>query len=247
MYQLRTKGSTALLLIIVVSLLSACGPTQAAQPTSTLDPQMIYTAAAQTVQAQFTQAALLTPSPTATQEATATLAVPTIDTSLPTLPGPGSVTLAPTLAAPGSAIVTLTLMANALPTTAPASNSRVTAQWVKNDPSDGAVILAGTKFDIAWTIKNTGTTTWNTNYTYGYLSGAKYFERLSYNFRKEVKPGEEVTILVDAVAPSTSGSYYTWWKIKDDQGNNIGDVDLTITVVQPNETPKTTPTTAATP
>ncbi len=243
MYTPKTKAGTALLFLVLVSLLAACSPGQAAQTTPTMDPNMIYTAAAQTVQAQFTQNALLTPSATATQESTPTLAVPTIDTSLPTLPAPGSVTQA----APGAVLpaVTLTPMTVVQPTSA--VPSRITAQWVKNDPADNTIVLAGTKFDIAWTIKNIGTTTWNTNYSYGYLSGAKYFERLTYNFRKEVKPGEEVTILVDAIAPSTSGSYYTWWKIKDDQGNNIGDVDLTITVVQPNETPKTTPTTAATP
>lgn len=240
MYQHKTKAGAALVLIIMASLLAACGA-PAAQPTSTMDPNLIYTAAAQTVQAQFTQAALLTPSPTATEAATATLAVPTIDTSLPTLPGPGSATQASTSAV--APIVTLTPMGAVQPTSA-AAPSRITAQWVKNDPPDGTIVLAGTKFDIAWTIKNTGTTTWNTNYTYGYLSGDKYFEKLTYNFRKEVKPGEEVTILVDAVAPSKSGSYYTWWKIKDDQGTNIGDVDLTITVVQPNETPKVTATTA---
>lgn len=240
MYQHKTKAGAALVLLTLASLLAACGA-PAAQPTSTMDPNLIYTAAAQTVQAQFTEAAALTPSPTATEAATATLAVPTIDTSLPTLPGPGSATQAAT-AAGAAPIVTLTPLGAVVPTAA--APSRVTAQWVKNDPADGTIILAGTKFDIAWTIKNTGTTTWNTNYTYGYLSGDKYFEKLNYNLPKEVKPGEEITILVDAVAPSKSGSYYTWWKIKDDLGANIGDVDLTISVVQPNETPKVTATTA---
>lgn len=241
MYQHKTKAGAALLILVMAGLLAACGA-PAAQPTSTMDPNLIYTAAAQTVQAQFTQAAALTPSPTATEAATATLAVPTIDTSLPTLPGPGSSTQASTSAV-AAPVVTLTPLGAALPTSA-AAPSRVTAQWVKNDPPDGTIVLAGTKFDIAWTVKNSGTTTWNTKYSYGYLSGDKYFEKLVYSLPKEVKPGEEITILVDAIAPSKSGTYYTWWKIKDDLGNNIGDVDLTITVAQPNETPKTTATTA---
>ena len=66
MYQPRTKAGTALLLLILVSLLTACNTPTAEQPTSTMDPNMIYTAAAQTVQAQFTQNAALTPSATAT-------------------------------------------------------------------------------------------------------------------------------------------------------------------------------------
>lgn len=239
MYQHKTKAGAALVLIIMASLLAACGA-PAAQPTSTMDPNLIYTAAAQTVQAQFTQAAALTPSPTATEAATATLAVPTINTSLPTLPGPGSATQASTSAV--APIVTLTPMGAIQPTKA--NVVAYTAQWVKNDPPDGAIILAGTKFDIAWTIKNTGTTTWNTNYSYGYLSGAKYFEKLTYNLRQEVKPGEEITILVDAIAPSTSGSYDTLWAILNDSGSAIGFVNLPIVVVQPNETPKVTATTA---
>ena len=99
-----------------------------------------YTAAAQTVQAQFTEAAALTPSPTATEAATATLAVPTIDTSLPTLPGPGSATQAAT-AAGAAPIVTLTPLGAVVPTAA--APSRVTAQWVKNDPADGTIHAAG--------------------------------------------------------------------------------------------------------
>lgn len=224
------------LLVALASLLfvAACGaPATPAVPT--VDANMIYTAAAQTVQAQLTQNAVLTPSPTATTEPTATVtaAIPTANTNLPTMPIPGANTPVVPGITPASPLATLTPMGGGLPggNTAPKQ-----FQWLANDPPDGTVLEAGTKFDIAWSIKNTGTVTWTKAYTYAYFSGNKYFEKTRYNLPKEVKPGEEITILVDAVTPSKSGSYYTWWKLVNDQGVNIGDMDLRITVVQPGET-----------
>jgi hypothetical protein len=242
MYLSKKIAGQMFLLLAGMLLLAACSPATPASPT--IDANMIYTAAAQTVQAQMTQEAALNPSPTATLEPTATEAIPTANTNLPTLPGVGTPGAGlPTQALPG--VPTLTPM-GAVPATAMPAASRG-FQWVSNDPADDSVVEAGSKFDIAWTIKNAGTTTWTTSYTYSYFSGNKFFEKTRYNLKAEVKPGEEVTVLVDAVAPSKSGSYYTWWKLTNDQGQNIGDMDLRITVVKPGETAAPTATVTATP
>jgi hypothetical protein len=238
---LKKSIAGGLLLLAVVLTLSACSSANAAQTTPTVDPNMIYTAAAKTVQAQLTKESLA--KPTETQTPTETLSAPTADMSLPTLAGPSSQdTPVPGATAPiAPSLTPLATQVGAKPPTAPKS-----FQWVANDPPDGTTIIAGTKFDIAWKVKNVGTTPWTTGYTYGYFSGDKYFEHTKYNLKASVPPGGEVSVLVDAVAPSASGTYYTWWKMINDQGQNIGDMDLKIVVVQPGETPKA-PTATATP
>lgn len=233
---LRKQRGVGLFVLIAGSLiLSACGAGQPPATTPTIDANMIYTSAAMTVAAQLTQNAALTPKPSSTPEATATLAIPTADTTLPTLPLPGAATLPPV---PG--IPTLTPNAAVNPVQPAQPGLPKGYQWISNDPADNTVIVAGTKFDIAWRVKNTGTTTWTTNYSYYFYSGDKFFEKSTYKLRAPVAPGEEVTLLVDGIAPSKSGTYFTWWKLDDELTGfpAIGDMDLTILVVQPGETPK---------
>lgn len=242
MYLLKpTAGKIALLLLAIALGLAACSPKAPATPESpTVDPNTIYTAAAQTVEARITQQAAMA---TATPEPTATEAIPTADLSLPTMALPGS---EGTQEIPGQpqAVASLTPLAPIAPTQ---SNAVAAApskgfQWISNDPADGTIMVAGTKFDIAWRVKNTGTATWTTKYSYAYFSGDKFFESTRYNLKADVKPGEEVTVRVDATVPSKSGTYYTWWKLINDQGQNIGDMDVRIVSVQANETPKPTAT-----
>lgn len=236
MYLTKSIAGRILLLAVVLAL-SACKPAPAAQTTPTVDPNVIYTAAAKTVQAQLTMESLAKPAET--EAPTETLSAPTADMNIPTLSGPGSENTTPAPGAttavplPGFTLTPIATQAGAKPP--------VTAkvfQWVSNNPADGAIILAGTKFDVRWTVKNVGTTDWNTNYRYMYFSGDKYFETLNYKLKKSVKAGEEITLIADAVAPSNSGTYYTWWKLQNDQGQNIGDMDLKIIVVKKGETPK---------
>ncbi len=232
-------------LLATVLALSACKPAPAAETTPTVDPNMIYTAAAKTVEAQFTKEALA--NPTDTEASTETLSAPTADMNLPTQPGPGSQDTTPApagtsaLPQPLFTLTPITTQSSVKPPVAAKS-----FQWVSNDPADGTIIVAGTKFDIVWTVKNVGTTAWTTAYSYGYFSGDKFFEHLRYNIKSSVASGSETKVIVDAVAPSKSGTYYTWWKMINDQGQNIGDMDLKIVVVQEGETPKA-PTATATP
>ncbi|MDZ4158238.1 MAG: hypothetical protein U1B80_00470, partial [Anaerolineaceae bacterium] len=82
--------SWVLCLVCLVSL-TACGSPAPIEPT--LDPNAIYTQAAQTVAAQLTQTALVAPTATSTPEPTPTVPEPT-----PTFPP------IPTLELPSSAL-----------------------------------------------------------------------------------------------------------------------------------------------
>jgi len=70
-------------------------------------------------------------------------------------------------------------------------------------------------FDAVWTIKNTGTTTWDMHAVdYKYVSGTKMHKYNSlYDLPQTVKPGESVKIVVDMLAPSTPGTYTENWAI----------------------------------
>ncbi len=220
-------------------LLSACGSPAAQSPT--LDPALIYTSAAQTVEAELTMTdeagpatATITPFPLISSTPGMPTAILGSGAVLPTLPGPQttdeSVTGTPAVLAP-------TLEQAAAPTL-PKSEAADKATWISNEPPDSALVTTNAKFDITWTMKNTGTTTWNKKYTIRYFSGNIIMESKQFDFRAVVNPGDTGTFIVDAIAPSKPGTYSVWWKMTNDLGQNFGDMSLTIKVVNPDTTPK---------
>ena len=92
----NTKYLLISVLFGIALIAAACGPK--AEPTPTVDTNAVMTQVAMTVQAEVTQNALLTPSPTMPLPPTATL--PPIPTqSAPPAPTTGAPGLAPTLPA----------------------------------------------------------------------------------------------------------------------------------------------------
>lgn len=78
-----------------------------------------------------------------------------------------------------------------------------------------AAVTRSADFDAVWTIKNTGTTTWDANSVdYKYASGSKLHKyEARYDLGKSVKPGESVKVIVDMQAPSTAGFYTATWAL----------------------------------
>jgi Ig-like domain from next to BRCA1 gene len=228
-------------LCILASFLfiSACG--NAATPSPTVDPALIYTSAAQTVEAELTQTdvaggpstATITPFPLITDTPGVPTAILGNGAVLPTLPGPQTTDEA-TTGTP--AAVVPTLVQSAAPTQATGHTAE--AQWVSNDPPDGALVVTGAKFDIIWTLKNISKNTWTKQYSIRYFSGTNIVEKKQYFLKAAVAPGDNGSITVDAIAPSKPGTYLTWWKLQNDQGVNVGDMNITIKVVNPDTTPE---------
>ena len=193
---------------VSVLMMSACNGAPA-EPTP--DANMIYTAAAQTVQAQLTQAALLnptatnTPEPTNTPQPTSTLA------GIPTLPLPGDVT-------PGSIQITLPAIATTAPQVATAPDK---AEWVSNSPADGTELPNDLDYDIVWTLKNIGTTTWTTDYIYRFYAGDTLHQKSSYKLPKNVAPGESVDLIVDGKTSGLKGEKNATWVITNKDGVNF--------------------------
>lgn len=221
------KSLLGLLLLATVVLATACNG-QSAEPT--LDPDAIYTAAAMTVEAQLTQAAEQNPTPTFTMvPPTETLAAPAQEEPAVSQPAPAQETT------PGQPVATSTSLV--LPTftaSPPPPSAAAKYELVEQDPDDGAVVAPDLKFDMTWTIKNTGTETWTELYTVEFFLGDRigggHYTINRYYFREPVEPGASTVLIVDMKTPSQSGEYYSWWKLKDDQGANFGDVDVTIIV-----------------
>jgi hypothetical protein len=117
--------------VTIAAILSACGAPRVA-PTPTTDPNMLLTAAVNTVQAELTRSAALaptstlTPSPTPTQEPTPE---PTRQPTSDTLP-------TPTQPAPTSTL------------------SPDRAEFISQSVADNTKYPPGTPFTLTWKLKN---------------------------------------------------------------------------------------------
>jgi hypothetical protein len=213
----------ALLFVAVITLvfaLTACGTA-----TPTEDPALKITSIAATVQAEITQTALAMPTatPTLTPTATATLSPVT-----------------PTLEAPFS--------------TATKAVFSGTGDNAKYDQDitipDGTIIKPGATFNKTWSMINSGTTTWTTDYQLVYVYGPQATV-MGVKLTKNVAPGEAIQITVPFVAPTLNGSYVSWWQMYSATGFFFGDqVSVVFNVGNETATPTSgtpVPTTTGTP
>ncbi len=199
-----------LALIALPILLLGCGPKAAATPT--LDPNMIYTAAAQTADARLTAIFQSTPS------ATPVTPSPTFNVT--------QTAAAQTAAAPltQTAAFALTPAGTATSTPVPTGPSGDRAVFVADVTiPDNTVLPAGSAFTKTWKLQNGGTTTWTTSYTLAFVSGEQMGTITSVPISQSVAPGAQVDVSVNMVAPSTNGTYQGYWKMKNASGQFFND------------------------
>ncbi len=201
-------------LLGISMVVASCGPK--VEPTPTVDPNVIMTEVAMTVQAEVTQNALLTPSPTAPLPPTAT--VPPAPTQqlpvAPTLPSSG---LAPTLP----------------------STSADNATWIADvTVPDDTVFWKNETFTKTWKIENSGTTTWDSTYKLVYVDGPILSEQLIVSIVDPVKPKNQVELSVPMKAPATLGTVTNYWRMMNGKGQFFGDV-LYVKIVVGTEADKT--------
>lgn len=213
----KTIGVLAFLALALI--LAGCStPTVIAPPTP--DIPAIRTESVQTLVAKLTIEAALNP-PTSVPTETPAPAEPTA-TATP-LPSP---TQAPVTAP------TATLIPTVKPATSGGSGSVVyptatrrsgpdQAEYISQKPADGTVFSPGTEFDGAWTFKNIGTKTWNSNYRIRVAEGKGTIISLAkaYYLKGDVAVGKTVTVYADMKAPSTAGRYVSYWELVNDNGD----------------------------
>jgi hypothetical protein len=192
-------------------LLAACAPRVAATPT--VDPNLIYTAAAQTADTRLTQIFQSTPS------ATPVPPTPTVDVTQTAAAQTASAMLTQ------AAAVTPTSAGTLVPTAAPTGLSTADKALFVADVTipDGTVLAPGAAFVKTWKLQNAGTTTWTTEFSLVFVSGEQMGTVTSVPLTQSVAPGAQVDVSVSMVAPTTAGSYQGYWKMKNAAGQYFND------------------------
>ncbi|MDO9545246.1 MAG: NBR1-Ig-like domain-containing protein [Pelolinea sp.] len=210
------------LLISFAVIIAGCGTSPDATPT--IDPVVIMTDVAGTIQAEITQAALLTPS--------ATLAPPPTTTPLP-------IPALPIPSAPTSPAGTSGLPAGGLPAASPDNALFIEDVTVP----DGSIYWPGERFTKTWKIENIGTTTWNTGYQLVYWDGTPIMcdenDKIIF-LTQSVDPNNQITLSVRMTAPDPLSTYSNYFKMINDKGQPFGP-DLSV-VIKVGTTADKTPT-----
>jgi hypothetical protein len=211
-------GLAVVAVIIIAMIFSRTRSQTPATPTT--NPELVLTAANQTAEAMVTQIFASTPS------ATPVTPSPTFD-PVQTLAAQTAFALQTQSAA---------LTPNPTPTTAvtpvPPGPSGDRAIFVADVTiPDGTVIAPGAAFTKTWRLQNAGSSTWTTSYSFIYISGEKMGSILSVPLTQSVAPGSQVDVSVEMVAPTTTGSHQSYWKMKNSAGQLFNDsVYVLITV-----------------
>jgi hypothetical protein len=193
----------ALSFVVVLALLSACGPSEG-EIQATVDAAQ--TAAVETVHAQYTQIAELTPSPTETL----------MPSETPTASATPEVSLTPTTGLAGGSSAdggcdVMTFVAD------------VTI-------SDGEQMAPGTVFTKTWRVKNDGSCTWSTAYNVIFGGGDQMGGPSTQSLTVSVAPGATADISVELTAPATAGTYTGTWALSNAAGEFFGSFYVEIEV-----------------
>ncbi len=185
---MKTIQKLSVLLLALALTLSACNM-PSSSPTQAV-PEAAFTLAAQTVEAQLTQSALLNP--------------PT-NTPLPMLP---TNTLPPIL--PTNTPVPPTL------TPTPLCDL---GQFIQDvSIPDGTQFLPGQTYTKTWRLRNIGTCTWTSGYQIIFDSGDVMGGATPQALAGTVAAGQTVDISVNLTAPATPGTYRGYWRLRNQAG-----------------------------
>jgi len=192
-----SKKSPWVVLAGLPLLLAACRQTPA-EPTATqMDPNAVFTAAAQTANAKLTEIAAITP----------TQPLPTLSPTSPLPTATNTATLAATTATQppivGGAADQLEFVTDV---TVP----------------DGTSFRPGETFKKTWRLKNIGTSTWTTAYQLVFTSGAQMGGPSSTPLPNQVPPGQTIDLSLDLTAPDDPGNYFGFWMLRNANGTNFG-------------------------
>ena len=106
---------------------------------------------------------------------------------------------------------------------------------------DGTIVAPGASFWKTWSVKNTGSCSWNSSYKFVFLDGDLMGGAYVYNFPGVAAPNATVEIPIQLFAPTTTGSYTGKWKIQAPDKTIFGvgqyDVPLSVSIVVGSGTP----------
>jgi hypothetical protein len=107
---------------------------------------------------------------------------------------------------------------------------------------DGTIISPGSSFWKTWSVKNTGSCTWNSSYKFVFMDGDVLGGAYVYNFPGFAAPKDTVEIPIQLYAPTATGTYKGYWKIQAPDGTIFGvgpeDQSLWVSIVVGSGTPQ---------
>lgn len=98
-----------------------------------------------------------------------------------------------------------------------------------NYPDNGMrnppVLQPGQPFRKGWRVRNSGTCTWTTAYTFAFDGGNSPLAQMGgqpLNIVQPVPPGQTADLFVSLIAPTTPGIFQGFWQMRNAQGNGFG-------------------------
>jgi hypothetical protein len=234
----KTLPRLCLWIFLLPFVLVACNKSSKATSTPTsLSPDAVNTAAAQTAEARRSQVGSLTPtSPPLPTFDTTSIAITQAAATQQAQVTPSPVVTA--TVAPSTPAVSPTLT---LPPLTGQENAVFTG---KETIADGTDFAPGAKFTKSWQFMNTGQTTWTTAYSLVFVNGDHMGGADSVPLKIEVGAGRVVDISVELTAPDKTGTYKGNWRMRNASGQVFGDiVYVQIDVVEGGGVAPTAPTT----
>jgi hypothetical protein len=202
------------ILFVLMFVSNACGPSNTPAPTQ--DVPLLFTQAAQTIAAEYTQTALMLPTDTPTPS----------DTPAPS----------PTPRPPATLEALLPSPAFAGPTPFPVDPATANGCYNAALIADvtvppGTAMKPGDKFTKTWRIMNTGTCDWNGDFKITFIGG-DLFGSDTTKIRQKVGAGYAAEISLPMVAPNGFGTVTSNWQMATDSGTLFGAV-FTISIALP--------------
>lgn len=88
---------------------------------------------------------------------------------------------------------------------------------------DGTVVSPAQSLNKTWRVKNTGSSTWGSDYKLVFIEGDQMGGPVSIDV-PNTAPGQEVDLSVPLTAPSEAKDYVGRWRLRNPQGTYFGDV-----------------------
>lgn len=194
------------ILFVIAFGISACNLPSNLTPTQGADAAL--TAAAQTVEVNMTQAAILNP---------------------PTIPPTNT---------PGIATSTLAVATTSVPPSGPSATQTCDVAQFVDDVTipDGTALEPNETFTKTWRLKNVGTCSWTPSYAVVFSSGDSMNGPATQSLTGNVNPGQTLDISIDLTAPAADGNYKGYWKLRNGAGVHFTQFYVDIKVGTPSPT-----------
>jgi len=111
------------------------------------------------------------------------------------------------------------------------------SKYVSETIPDGSIYQTGDTFTKSWVIRNAGTCQWTTDYRFVFEEGDQMDGPSSMKLTHAVDPGDTYTFEIDLTAPDDDGNYTGVYRIKSDEGDDLGKYWVVITVGTPGPPP----------